>query len=324
MTRLRVACVGTGFIAGRHLSALSTMPEVEVVAVADAVPGRADEVAAGLGARAYDDGLALLATEDLDAVWLCVPPSAHGPLERAAVERGVPVFVEKPVAVDLSTASDIARAVRDSSVVAAVGYHWRHLDVVRQAAAALDGAPVHLASGDWLDRTPAAPWWSRRAESGGQLVEQTTHLFDLARLLVGEVTSVSGAEVDRAAEADVPLASAVLLRFASGAVGTMTSTRVLTARHRVALRLVADGVVVEVLERSLSDHELRITTSSGTRVVTSDEDAVLCEDRQFVDVLLGRADAVTVPYDEALRTHALVCAADDAARAAGTVEVPRG
>lgn len=78
MTRLRVGCVGMGFIAGRHLGALTAMPDVEVVAVADPDVERAQAAAGRVAARAYDDGLALLATEDLDAVWLCVPPFAHG------------------------------------------------------------------------------------------------------------------------------------------------------------------------------------------------------------------------------------------------------
>ncbi len=93
MNRLRVALVGTGFIAGRHLGALAAMPEVEV-AVADPVLERAEAAAQQLGARAHADGLALLAAEDLDAVWLCVrrwagtaasttrgvklPPDLHG------------------------------------------------------------------------------------------------------------------------------------------------------------------------------------------------------------------------------------------------------
>ena len=94
MSPVRVGCVGTGFIAGRHLAALASFPDVEVVAVADPLRERAEDAAGRLGARAYDDGLALLAQEELDAVWLCVPPYAHGPLELAAVDRDLPFFVE--------------------------------------------------------------------------------------------------------------------------------------------------------------------------------------------------------------------------------------
>lgn len=318
MSRLRVACVGTGFIAGRHLAALSGFPDVSVVAVADPEADRAQAAAQRYGARAYDDGLALLEQEELDAVWLCVPPFAHGPLEQAAVDRGLPFFVEKPLAADLGTARSIAERVRAAGLLTAVGYHWRSLDVVEQAAGALAGRDVQLLTGHWLDATPAAPWWSRRGRSGGQLVEQTTHLFDLVRLLVGEVASVSAAELTvprpQLPDADAPTASTVTLHLASGAVGTLASTCVLGWRHRVGLHLFAEGTAVELLERSLGDHELRVRTGEGEQLVQSDQDPVAREDRDFLDAVRGDAERVRVPYDEALRTHELVCAADRSAR----------
>ncbi|MGY1823520.1 Gfo/Idh/MocA family protein [Geodermatophilus sp. SYSU D00079] len=314
MSRLRVGVVGTGFIAGRHLAALSGFDDVEVVAVADPVRERAEVAAARVGARCHDDGATLLATEDLDAVWLCVPPFAHGPLETAAADRGLPFFVEKPLALDLDTARAVARQVEEAGLTTAVGYHWRHLDVVARAAELLPPDTAALVTGSWLDRTPAAPWWSRRDGSGGQVVEQTTHLFDLARLLAGEVVSVAAAERPAGADGEVPTAAVAVLAFASGAVGSIASTRVLARRHAVGLQVVAEGRVVELCERSLDDHELRVVTSDGEEVHRTDVDPVAVEDRQFLDVLLGRAERVAVPYAEALRTHALACAADEAAR----------
>lgn len=323
MSRLKVACIGTGFIAGRHLAALAGMPDVEVVAVADAQRDRAHDVAGRFGATPYTDGLLLLEQEDLDAVWLCVPPFAHGPLEQAAVERGLPFFVEKPLAVDLPTAACVAKAVRESGLLTCVGYHWRSLDVVELARQALAGRPVDLLTATWLDSTPAAPWWSQRSGSGGQLVEQTTHLLDLARLLVGEIVSVQALEVThpRSAwpDADVPTASTVLLRFASGTVGTVTSSCVLHRRHDVSLRLVAEGQLLDLRERALSDHELRIATQDGEHVVRHTQDPIAREDRTFVDAVLAGHGEVPVSYEEGLRTHAAVCAADLSARRGGTV-----
>ena len=227
-----MGCVGTGFIAGRHLTALSAFPDVRVVAVADPVAERAAAAAAPLGARAYDDGLALLEAEELDAVWLCVPPFAHGPLEEAAVARRLPFFVEKPLAHDLATAVAVAAAVRDTGLLTGVGYHWRHLSVVARAAAVLRESPAQLVTATWLDRTPPAPWWVRRDQSGGQVLEQTTHLLDLVRLLVGEVDVVSSVEV-AGQDGGVPVASSSTLRFASGAAGAVSASRVLGRRHRV-------------------------------------------------------------------------------------------
>lgn len=322
MTRLKVGCVGTGFIAGRHLGALSAMPDVDIVAVADPVVERAAAAAGRVGARSYDDGLAMLAAEDLDAAWLCVPPFAHGPLERAALDRELPFFVEKPLAVDMGVAQSVAGAVRAQGLSTAVGYHWRYLDVVEQARGLLDGSPPRLLVGEWLDARPGAPWWSRRDSSGGQLVEQTTHLFDLARLLGGEVQSVHALESTPAREqwpdADVPTASTVMLRFRSGALGSLSSSCLLDSRHQVGLRLVSPGQVLELRERALSDHELRV---GDTALARSDQDPIAAEDRAFVGSLLGRGDDVRVPYEEALRTHALVCAADRSARTGLQVEL---
>jgi myo-inositol 2-dehydrogenase/D-chiro-inositol 1-dehydrogenase len=325
VSRTRVGCVGTGFIAGRHLAALGSFPDVEVVAVADPAFERAQAAAEQYGARAYDDGLQMLASEELDAVWLCVPPFAHGELEQAALERRLPFFVEKPLALDLGTAVAIAEQVSDAGLVTAVGYHWRYLEVVKQAAVTLLGSTVQLATGHWLDATPGAPWWATRSRSGGQVIEQTTHLFDLVRVLVGEVDVVSSNEVlvprSQLPDADVPTASTTTLQFTSGAIGTIASTCTLGWRHRVGLHLFAEGTAVELLERGLVDHELRIRTSDGEQVLQSDQDPIAAEDRAFLDAVHGAHGRVQVPYADALRTHALVSAADRSAREGAPVRV---
>ena len=314
MSPLRVACIGTGFIAGRHLRALAGFDDVQVVAVADAVPERAADTAAAHGARAYDSGVDLLEQEELDAVWICVPPFAHGPLELAAIERRLPFLVEKPLANDLETALQIAERLETSGLLAAVGYHWRYLSVVEQAAALLAASPPVLVNGYWLDATPPIPWWVRRERSGGQVLEQTTHLFDLARLLVGEVDRVEAVEVAAPEDGAVPVAAAATLHFASGAIGSITSARLLHTRHRVGLQLIADGCSVELSERSLVDHELRVVSAEGEQVHAVEEDPIAAEDRAFLDaVATGSAD-VRAPYADALRSHALAWAADRSAR----------
>jgi len=314
VSRLRVGCIGTGFIAGRHLRALAGFDDVDIVAVADAVPERATEVAAAHDARGYQDGLQLLAEEDLDALWICVPPFAHGPLEEAAVQRGLPFLVEKPLAHDLDTASALAQRIDESGLLAAVGYHWRYLDAVQQAREIVAERPVALVNGAWLDATPPVAWWSVRQRSGGQVVEQTTHLLDLARLLVGEVAQVSAVEVAAPNAAQVPVASTATLNFASGAVGSISSARVLPGRHQVSLQLVGDGYVIELTERSLTDHEVRVVTADGEQRSDSQEDPIASEDRAFLDAVAGGSEPIRSAYSDALRSHALACAVDRSAR----------
>src|SRR5438874_2006954 len=75
-----------------------------------------------------------------------------------------------------------------------------------------------------------AAWWRREALSGGQVVEQATHVLDLARVLAGEVAEVVGATAPSSVEGrDVPDATAVVLRFDSGAVGTVSTSCVAPA-----------------------------------------------------------------------------------------------
>ena len=241
MHQTRVGVLGAGYIGKKHLDTLLGFDDVRVVAVADSQPERAREQAARCGANTYEDHKRMLDGEELDALYICVPPFAHGPPEMAAIERGLPFFVEKPLALDRTTAEEIARGVRERGLVTAAGYHWRYLDVVERAQELLSENPARLALGFWLDETPPVGWWVQEARSGGQMIEQTTHVFDLARLLVGEVTRVyaTGAKAERPAfpSADVSDVSVATLHFDSGALGTVSSTCLLSGPHRVGLHL---------------------------------------------------------------------------------------
>jgi myo-inositol 2-dehydrogenase/D-chiro-inositol 1-dehydrogenase len=103
--QVRLGLIGAGFAAGLHAGSLAGLQGVEVAAVADPLPGRAEALAARVGARAYPDHRRMLNAEPLDGVYVCVPPFAHGPPELAVLERGLALFVEKPIAIDVATAA---------------------------------------------------------------------------------------------------------------------------------------------------------------------------------------------------------------------------
>jgi predicted dehydrogenase len=236
MTDVRVGIVGAGVIAHRHAGVLAGFEDVEVCAIADPDLKRAEELAARIGGSAHPSHLDMLEREELDALYVCVPPFAHGPPERAAVDAGLPFFVEKPLAVDLVAAESIAIAVAERGLVTAAGYQWRYLDTVERTQQLLAGNPARLASTYWLDAVPPPAWWVHRRLSGGQVIEQTTHALDLARVLVGEVIHVHAvsARSRRAAfpQADIEDVWAANLRFETGAVGSMTSSCLLSWKHR--------------------------------------------------------------------------------------------
>jgi myo-inositol 2-dehydrogenase / D-chiro-inositol 1-dehydrogenase len=191
VSTVRIGMVGAGAVAARHVRTLLAMDGVELAAVADPALERAKELAAEAGAAAYPNHMELLAAERLDAVYICVPPFAHGAPELAVIDAGLPMFVEKPVAIDQKTAAEIAVRMAGRPLVTCTGYHWRWLDIFDRAAELLADRPARLVQCSWLDKVPPPSWWPRRDGSGGQTIEQTTHVLDTARGLAGEVTEVN-------------------------------------------------------------------------------------------------------------------------------------
>ncbi len=323
MTRTRIGFIGAGGIAQRHFGVLERFDDVAVVAVADVDMARATEGAARFGARAFDDAAAMLAAVELDALFICVPPFAHGDPERLAIEYRLPFFVEKPVALDLATAEEIATAVDRLGLVTAVGYHWRYLDTVDEVKALLAATPARLLSGYWLDSTPPPRWWWKRDASGGQMLEQTTHLVDLARYLVGDVTRVYGQSgyVDRAAYPglDVATTSTATLTFASGAIANFASTCLLNWNHRVGLHLFGEGLAIE-----LTDRDVMIDIGRGRPVHGNGADPVVLEDRDFIDAVQGKTNAIRCPYPAALDTLRLAIAIERSAREGRAIDLQPG
>ncbi|MFL6127801.1 MAG: Gfo/Idh/MocA family protein [Mycobacteriales bacterium] len=316
---VRVAVVGAGAVATRHVRVLSGFPDARVVAVADTVPEAAARLAASCGATAYADVASLLDREEVDAVYVCVPPFAHGDPERTVLARGLPLFVEKPLAADLPTAERLAAEIEAAGIVTGTGYHWRCLDTVQRAAELLADAPARLALGAWLDKVPPPAWWASRALSGGPVVEQLTHVLDLARLLVGDVAEVTaaGSRSDDS-PGDVDDVTAASVRFRGGAVGTFTASSLLPAKHTAALRTVsAGGLVLDV-----SEQELVVERDGARQVVRPAVDGHRAVDREFVDAVLRRRESTRVPYREALATHRVACALATSAATGEPVTVP--
>lgn len=316
---VRVGMVGAGFMATSHARALESFPDATVAGVVDPQTDRARALADSTGARAYPTLVEMVESEQLDALYACVPPFAHGEPEATAVELGLPLFVEKPLATDWATAAEIGAMIAEAGLITGTGYHWRCLDTVVEARERLGERPPGLVAGRWFGAVPPATWWVRREQSGGQLIEQATHVLDLARFLVGEVTSVyaiGGSCGLCGPHGDIDETSAAVLRFACGAVGSITATCLCARKHGVGLELVAPELTLEIGETHLAVHE-----PDGMTVRRATVDPRVEVDREFVDTVLGRTPQTRVPYEEALRTHRVACALADSAASGQPVDL---
>ena len=97
----------------------------------------------------------------------------------------------------------------------------------------------------WLDSTPGPAWWGRTDQGGGQVIEQATHLYDLARLLMGEATVVGAASTtdilrSRRTGSDVVDSTAAVLRFDGGAIGSFANTRRLSSAI-IEIEFISEG-----------------------------------------------------------------------------------
>ena len=124
---LKIGFVGTGWVAGQHMKSLGQIAEANIVACTDVDADRAAEAASRFaGAAAYTDHRKMLDEAGLDAVYVCLPPHVHGQVELDIIERGLPFFLEKPLANEMETPRRILSAVQKKGLLTSVGYMMRY------------------------------------------------------------------------------------------------------------------------------------------------------------------------------------------------------
>jgi len=313
---MNVAIVGTGYIAGRHAAALAAMDNITIVGHVGVKREDAEQAVQQWGGRAYASADELLAAEQVDAVWMCVPPFAHGQLEQTFLqhgEHGVPMYIEKPVGVDVAGPEAIATAIASKQAIVNVGYYWRCLEIMPKLQNMLAETPPHMVRIAYHGPTAPAAWWQVQAKSGGQVVEQATHLVDTARFLLGEaqVLQAISEHHDRPAYPDMDIATttAALLRFDSGLLGSLTATCILDSFVDTAIEFFADGRKI-----TLSLKEMHVDTADGRTTESTGEDPLVRADRAFIAAVQANdPSAVPCSYDAALATQKLCCSIQAAA-----------
>lgn len=310
--RRRLALVGAGWIMPAHLAALDRLGRTTVVGVVSGRLVSAEAIAGPRGATAYDDIDRMLDDERPEVVYIAVPPSVAADACLAVARRGIPFLAEKPLAAtDPSGPARVAQEIERHGIVAAVGYHLRALEQLPEVRQRLIKNPARLVTAHWMDGTPAPAWWLREAVGGGQVVEQATHLYDLARSLVGEATVVGAAstrdEPVVPEGADVVDATSAVLRFESGAVGSFANTRRL-ASHMVDISFASDGLLTTIRRTSPAPGAWEVSVHDGRQQVTMrpGRDPYERQAEVFLDAIdAGDPSAVLSTYADALRTDAL-------------------
>ena len=289
---VRIGFVGAGTMANTHAEALTRDGRAAVAGVTDPLAPAAEAFAARWGGAATTDLEGLLGL-GLDAVFVTSPNARHVEPCVRALEAGLHVFCEKPMATSLGEAAQVREAVRASGRSYQIGFNRRHAPAYRAAKRAIaDGrveprwGHVKMNRGELLE--PA--WVGDESLTGGFLYESTIHMLDLLRWLLGEVVDIQG----HGARTVYPQVDdvALLLRFEGGVTTTLCSSAHATwlfPYERIELYGAHAALVTEELDR--------VSATVGPRAPAVLEDFSLLdrlvrsgyveEDTAFLDAVLG-------------------------------------
>ncbi|TDL64739.1 Gfo/Idh/MocA family oxidoreductase [Rhodococcus qingshengii] len=310
MKKVRVGFVGAGGIANVHLQNISKNEMAEVTAICDIHEETALQKAKEYGGTPYTNVDEMLEKEQLDALFLSVPPFAHGEIEEKAARKGIHLMVEKPLGLDYQTVAKKAEIIKQSGIINGVGYCLRYWETVAKAKEYLRDKKPAMVRGYYLSSFVPTPWYREWEKSGGQLVEQSTHIVDLARYLGGEIEQVyadMSLQVHRnVPNINIPDVTSLNFVYDSGAVGHIDSTFA-QFDHRMGIELFGEDFRVVIDGGNLTIFE----KGSDTVNFKSELDVYGCQDHMFIEaVIKGDQNLILSSYEDGLKTLAVTLAAN--------------
>ncbi|WP_244163025.1 Gfo/Idh/MocA family protein [Streptomyces bungoensis] len=224
---LNVGVVGCAAIAQRTtMPALAAEPSVRLVAVASRSRDKAEAVAARFGCEAVTGYAALLARDDIDAVYLPLPPALHAEWVARALAAGKHVLTEKPAVADRAQAAELVAAARQAGLLLmenfAFLHHGQHDAVRSLVEAGAIGEPRHLTAEFAFPPLPAGDIRNDPALGGGALLDAGVYTLRAATLYLGPRVEVRGAVLRIDSGTGVDVAGAALVADPAGRTGQLT------------------------------------------------------------------------------------------------------
>ena len=300
---LRIAIVGCGRMGLQHARSASQLGHRISVAF-DVDLARASALAGShAGCETVTDAAAIRWSE-VDAGFVCVPPFARGPVELSAARAGVPLFLEKPIGLSATQCLSALTAFRHAGVITSVGYMNRYRPSIQRVRKVLEGERALGFAAHWVCAAYRVPWWGDPSLSGGQLNEQCTHLIDLARYLVGEISEVNAFAQPSPECNGGAAAVSILLRFSEGNLGTVICGCLATEKQ------IGCRVFTPRGQLALEGWDFRWSPSAvfgDGSDLDPVEDVFLAECKAFLDaVRSGETSAIRCDLAEAMKTQQVV------------------
>jgi len=228
MSKVRMAVIGTGGMGSGHIRFIRGLDEAELTAVCDIDPAVCRRVAEENGVRGFTDYRELVDSGLAEAVTIATPHYDHPPIAVYAMQKGLHVLSEKPVAVTVKGAEAMNRAAAESGVRYAVMYQRRTTPLYRAARKLVDAGRLgelyrtccidtHFRSQAYYDSAGWRATWA--GEGGGVTINQAPHGIDLFVSLGGLPARVDAHTATRRHRIEVEDEASALLEYANGAIG---------------------------------------------------------------------------------------------------------
>jgi predicted dehydrogenase len=220
---VRLAVVGLGKMGLSHLAMINAHPHVKVEAVCESSAYILEVLKKYAGVRTYTDLDSMLREVDLDAVIIATPSSLHTRMVRAALDKGLHVFCEKPLCLDSRYGEELTRVANGKGLVNQVGYHNRFVGAFREVKRLLDanaiGEVTHVlaeAYGPVVLKPRGSTWRTHSSEGGGCLYDYAAHPLNLVNWYFGAPQGVGGSILRRIFSKDTDDGVFGSLYFADG------------------------------------------------------------------------------------------------------------
>jgi predicted dehydrogenase len=227
MNKVRLGIIGLGGIGASHALTLKKMDECELVAVCD-IDGKHQETAKALGVVFYRNYEEMVEKEKLQGVLIVVPNHLHAPIGIACARKGLHLFVEKPIAGNVSEADRLIEAAKQSKVRILVGHQRRFSSLVEKTREIVTGGELGRLVGvtvTWAVMKPASyfegPLSWRKEKGAGPVLLNLIHEIDNLRYICGEIDQVFALVSRQIRNFPVEDTASITLRFKNGALGTI-------------------------------------------------------------------------------------------------------
>jgi len=226
---VKVALIGVGKMGLSHFALLSAHPDVEIVGVCDSAAYLTSTISKQLGVKTFKDHKKMLKECEIDAIVISTPNSTHFPLAKEAMQKGIHVFLEKPLCLNPDESNELADIAESKGLVNQVGYHNRFIGTFQETRRLVKSGAigdVYHVEGKAFGQVVIRPkkgstWRSKKSEGGGCLHDYACHVLDLMNFVTESPSDVQSAQLQSIFSSDIEDAVFATMNYAGGATGLL-------------------------------------------------------------------------------------------------------